>query len=265
MRDNLLEKRLEFRDENLFEELKKLCQYYRDRHRSEIRIGEIAKDYASAALKLHLHFLRYGACVEVGRKWNSDRACEDRLGIGCHPNATVRVDGKLDVDIIADCQENGPMLIDVVQVLKNGEGVLKTKFIRSEARLKTLDDCHHVFGNSLRMVGAPICPSLGGCGDGELPIHAVMTAVVNSDQPTDQIVEGRPHVVNAVPDNRSDSNRRTGVKCVVDDPRRVIRRIGFNIGFVFYEFDEILDFRLEDVKVFLGPGDLSIKTFHPQE
>ncbi len=262
-RNDLQEKRLESGNENVFEELQKMAKDYRHGDSLKIGIRDIAKDYKAGALNLHLHFLRYGACVEINRDDNGSTV--NRLGVRRDANTLGRVNGESDIGIVADGHEGRPMFIDVVQALNDGKGVTTTEFIRSEAWLKTLDYCQRRVGNSLRVLGVSAFPFGDRCNDWKLSVNAVMTCIPDANEPANQIIERGSHIVNTISDDRTNADRRVGVDHMINDPRRIIRRIGFEIGFVFYELDECFEFSLKDVEMFLGPGDLRVEAFHPGE
>jgi hypothetical protein len=89
-------------------------------------------------------------------------------------------------------------------------------------------------------------------------VLGVSTSVVNERKPPSQVIEGRPEVVNAIPDDERPPHSRRGMEC--GHPQQIATSLrpglGHNSNSVFLIGEGLKDLVVQEIAMFLAPSPL---------
>lgn len=260
--EELSKKWLETRDNDVFYELKALIQDNMGGPSVQQRV-RMVEDYKNGSATLHIHIIRYQACIAVKR--NCDRSSKDRIGERHYQRTSQSGDLKSEIGLVRDCEQDGPVLIEVAELVECGEGVIERLPIRSEAWLQSLNQCQCFSSDSSGMIFPSIPPSSRRRANGKLEIDAVAPWFPDPDEAANQIVECGTHIVDAIPENSAGMDRWPGIVRIIDDPRCARRSIDLWDHYVLYGFLKIVNFSAEEIEMFACSKDFGVYALHPRQ
>lgn len=256
----LVKEWLESGDENIPDELKGLLDDVANR--TVVRHGCLRERYKRGALELHAHFrvVKEGEhsdfCAIVHRT-GPLRMVEELEGEDGMPGGVSK--GGLSIAGSQSGEAQPAVLINVVEMVENSEGVFFGRPIHSVVRLQPLDECRRLLGNpahnprrSLFTLFLP--PENSFVLEDRILRPRGRSAAVGKNKLPSEVVQAGPEVMETVPhkDAKTQGGRLPDVKAV-DMARTFFIAFMDDLIRVAVHVSSVLP--IERVKVLLCPGD----------